>query len=76
MRPTKSEPSFGRAGGERVLFTCSQGGCAGFFELSMTTEEPLYAIDPRPPDIDIVSDAPVIRFMRPGAVILKQSADD
>jgi hypothetical protein len=29
--------SFARAGGERVLFSCSQGGCAGAFKLSVAT---------------------------------------
>lgn len=39
FEPAGLAASYGRAGGERVLFTCSQGGCAGFFELSRAALE-------------------------------------
>jgi maltooligosyltrehalose trehalohydrolase len=38
----------------------------------LTTEEPAFAEDPQPPGIDWQQDGPVVRFNRPGAVILKQ----
>jgi poly(3-hydroxybutyrate) depolymerase len=34
FEPPGLAQAYAKAGGERVLFTCSQGGCAGFFELS------------------------------------------
>jgi predicted esterase len=34
FEPAGLAQSYAKAGGERVLFTCSQGGCAPFFELS------------------------------------------
>jgi maltooligosyltrehalose trehalohydrolase len=48
-------------------------GHGGQWEVLMTTEEPLFATDPRPPIIDCSGDSPRIRFARPGAVVLKQS---
>ncbi len=38
----------------------------------LTTEEPVFALNPRPPQIDRAPGGPSIRFERPGAVILKQ----
>jgi hypothetical protein len=34
FEPAGLATAYAKAGGERVLFTCSQGGCAQFFELS------------------------------------------
>jgi maltooligosyltrehalose trehalohydrolase len=42
------------------------------WQVLLTTEEPLFALDPRPPHIDHAPGGPVIRFERPGAVILKK----
>ncbi len=39
--------------------------------VALTTEEPSFTSDPRPPDVDLDSDGPVIHFKRAGAVILK-----
>jgi maltooligosyltrehalose trehalohydrolase len=44
----------------------------GHWTVLLTTEEPLFALDPRPPQIDYAPGGPVIRFERPGAVILKK----
>ena len=43
------------------------------WEVLLTTEEPAYTADPRMPDVDLTGGAPVVRFLRPGAVILRQS---
>ena len=42
------------------------------WELLLTTEEPMFAADPQPPDIQWSSRGPLLTFARPGAVILKQ----
>jgi maltooligosyltrehalose trehalohydrolase len=42
------------------------------WEVVLTTEEPLFAADPRPPQIDQQPGGPVIRFERPGAVIFRK----
>ena len=39
FEPAGLAQSYAKAGGERVLFTCSQGGCAGFFEPSRAALE-------------------------------------
>jgi maltooligosyltrehalose trehalohydrolase len=44
----------------------------GKWRVLLTTEEPLFAPDPRPPQIDLAAAGPAIRFERPGAVILKK----
>ncbi len=50
----------------------ARSGGDGEWTVLLTTEEPLFALDPRPPLIDRAPTGPVIRFERPGAVILKQ----
>jgi hypothetical protein len=37
----------------------------------LTTEEARFALDPQPPDIRSGAGSPVVRFLRPGAVILR-----
>jgi allophanate hydrolase subunit 1 len=44
----------------------------GGWQVLLTTEEPLFAPDPRPPQIDVAAAGPAVRFERPGAVILKK----
>lgn len=39
FEPAALASSFAKAGGERVLFTCSHSGCAGFFEQSRAALE-------------------------------------
>ena len=41
------------------------------WEAVLTTEDPLYALDPAPPRIDLDGGAAIVSFTRPGAVILK-----
>jgi maltooligosyltrehalose trehalohydrolase len=41
------------------------------WEVVLTTEEPLFALDPRPPEID-TSGPPIVHFKRPGGVILRK----
>ena len=40
-------------------------------EVVLSTEDERFAPDPIPPDIEIESDGVVVRFERPGAVILR-----
>ncbi len=42
------------------------------WDVVMTTEEPLFATDPTPVEIDDLASTPTIRFSRPGAVVLRQ----
>jgi hypothetical protein len=39
FEPAGLAPAYAKAGGERILFTCSQGGCAGYFEQSRAALE-------------------------------------
>src|SRR5262249_39308600 len=38
----------------------------------LTTEDPPFSPDPCPPQSDLSGPAPVVRFLRPGAVILRE----
>jgi maltooligosyltrehalose trehalohydrolase len=40
-------------------------------DVLLTTEDAMFAADPMPPQIDAQPDGPIVRFARPGAVILK-----
>jgi maltooligosyltrehalose trehalohydrolase len=42
---------------------------SGEWVLVLSTEEPLYALDPEPPQIDLQPGGPVVHFARPGAVV-------
>ena len=37
----------------------------------LQTEDPSFALDPAPPQIDLSGPAPVVRFLRPAAVVLR-----
>ena len=41
--------------------------------VALTTEEPLFCLDPQPPDIDVGGDGPVIVFKRAGGVVLRKN---
>lgn len=41
--------------------------------VALTTEEPLFCLDPRPPDIDVDGEAPVVVFKRAGGVVLRKN---
>ena len=41
------------------------------WDVVLTTEDPMFALDPVPPVIDRQPGGPIVRFGRPGAVILK-----
>jgi maltooligosyltrehalose trehalohydrolase len=43
------------------------------WEVVLTTEEPMFAGESRPPDIAWQPEGPIVTFLRPGAVILKQT---
>ncbi len=62
-----------RSGGTvRLDVVAESAGDAGSgWDVVLTTEEPLFAGDPLPPDIDAGGEIPVIHFKRAGAVILK-----
>ena len=45
------------------------------WELVLTTEDPPFSPDASPPDIDLAGPAPVVRFTRPGAVLLRAHAE-
>ena len=45
------------------------------WELVLTTEDPPFSPDASPPDIDLAGPAPVVRFTRPGAVLLRAHAN-
>ena len=45
------------------------------WELVLTTEDPPFSPDASPPDIDLAGPAPVVRFARPGAVLVRAHAD-
>jgi maltooligosyltrehalose trehalohydrolase len=40
-------------------------------QLTLTTEDPPFAPDPAPPTVELIGPAPVIRFARPSAVLLR-----
>lgn len=76
-----------RADGDEVFWVVARFRSAGVADLSaataicgeagaewtvvLTTEDPLFALDPRPPQVD-ERGGPLIRFERAGAVILKK----
>ncbi len=45
----------------------------GEWTVVLSTEEPLYAPDPAPPQIDVSGQGPVVHFQRPGAVIFRKA---
>jgi maltooligosyltrehalose trehalohydrolase len=45
----------------------------GEWTVLLSTEEPAYAIDPAPPQIDSQPGGPVVHFFRPGAVIFQKT---
>jgi maltooligosyltrehalose trehalohydrolase len=49
----------------------SESEAGSGWDVVLTTEEPLFARDPLPPDVDVGGKIPVIHFKRAGAVILK-----
>ena len=53
------------------VITESDAAAGSAWDVALTTEEPLFAPDPLPPDVDLDGGAPVVRFQRAGAVILK-----
>lgn len=42
------------------------------WDVALTTEEPLFSANPRPPEIDLNAEGPVIHFERAGGVILRK----
>ena len=40
-------------------------------EVVLTTEDKRFALDPKPPHVELQSDGVIVRFERPGAVILR-----
>jgi maltooligosyltrehalose trehalohydrolase len=42
------------------------------WRIVLTTEDPTFALEPHPPAVDWNPEGPVVRFVRPGAVILRQ----
>ena len=51
----------------------ARGEADGGWTVVLSTEEPLYAPDPAPPQIDWDSRGPVVHFRRPGAVIFQKT---
>ncbi|MDQ3346374.1 MAG: malto-oligosyltrehalose trehalohydrolase [Acidobacteriota bacterium] len=51
----------------------ARGEGDGEWTVVLSTEEPLYAPDPAPPQIDHASRGPVLHFRRPGAVIFQKA---
>jgi maltooligosyltrehalose trehalohydrolase len=45
----------------------------GAWKVVLSTEEPAYAVDPAPPQIDRQPGGPVVHFVRPGAVIFQKA---
>jgi maltooligosyltrehalose trehalohydrolase len=45
----------------------------GPWELILSTEDPTFSSDPCPPHLDLSGNPPVIRFSRPGAIILREA---
>jgi maltooligosyltrehalose trehalohydrolase len=45
----------------------------GEWTVLLSTEEPAYAIDPTPPQIDLQPGGPLVHFFRPGAVIFRKT---
>ncbi|HMF16751.1 MAG TPA: malto-oligosyltrehalose trehalohydrolase [Gemmataceae bacterium] len=45
---------------------------ARHWETVLTTEDPPFSKDPSPPEIDLSGSAPVVRFLHPGAVVLRE----
>jgi len=41
--------------------------------VALTTEEPLFCLDPQPPDVDADGEAPVMDFKRAGGVVLRKN---
>lgn len=44
-------------------------------EIVLTTEDPRFVVDPQPVQVDPSQGAPLIRFRRPGALVLRRKAD-
>jgi maltooligosyltrehalose trehalohydrolase len=51
----------------------ARGEPEGEWTVVLSTEEPLYAIIPQPPQIDSQPGGPVVHFTRPGAVIFRRT---
>jgi hypothetical protein len=45
----------------------------GTWELILSTEDPGFSLDSRPPFLDLSANPPVIRFSRPGGIILREA---
>ena len=53
-------------------FADARGDEGSEWNLVLSTEEPLFALDPAPPQVDLQPAGPVVHFSRPGAVILQK----
>ncbi|GAC1471975.1 MAG: malto-oligosyltrehalose trehalohydrolase [Isosphaeraceae bacterium] len=75
-RDTEGCPSFWLAARLRSAGTIDLGSAAGGdavgWETILTTEDPDFAPDPVPLEIDLTGVAPVVTFGRPGAVLLRR----
>jgi maltooligosyltrehalose trehalohydrolase len=48
----------------------SLAGAGAGIRVLLSTEDPAFAADPEPPEIDLAGPTPVLRFRRPGAVVV------
>ncbi len=53
-------------------FADARGDEGSEWNVVLSTEEPLFAPDPAPPQVDLQAAGPVVHFSRPGAVILQK----
>ena len=90
MRPTTDRSSSGGQIGGKVFwvvarlkgsgpidlspFANARGDEATDWEVVLSTEEPPFALDPAPPQIDMQAAGPVVHFSRPGAVIFQKAS--
>jgi maltooligosyltrehalose trehalohydrolase len=51
----------------------SRGEHEGTWKVVLSSEEPLFAADPAPPQVDLHARGPVVQFVRPGAVVLQRA---
>jgi maltooligosyltrehalose trehalohydrolase len=51
----------------------ARGEAHGEWTVLLSTEEPLYALDPQPPQVDRQPEGPIVTFSRPGAVIFQKT---
>jgi maltooligosyltrehalose trehalohydrolase len=54
-------------------FADARGDEGRDWKIVLSTEEPLFALDPAPPQIDLQAGGPVVHFLRPGAIIFQKT---